>query len=183
VEIPFSIDPLETKILEDVYTLAFPSQQGAARLTIIIEPDYPGASICYPITDVSIFSYLDDQHKIGFNTPVYFDHYDLFPLSCTGAISGQEGERDNIFVITGWQGATIEWILNSPTYISASITYPPNTTYQHIDAIKSIFSVDAGPNTPISAWIIQGSAALAMVHINNISNDGKWNDFQRCRCQ
>ena len=169
--VSYSIPPMGVAFYEDVYTVAFPNAAGAARLSIV--PD--GTSI--PIVDSSTYTALPDGGELAQSPTV------LVPTSFRAgyqiAVIGKSSERTNVFVMTGTEEATIYWTFRDATGVQKSTTakrYPPNATVQL--SIADLFGTAPTPNGSVEANVVIGTARLALSPVNNVSNQGRWVDFQ-----
>ncbi|MEA2236672.1 MAG: hypothetical protein QOC81_1396 [Thermoanaerobaculia bacterium] len=170
--IPYNIPPNGITFFQDVYAVAFPGVGGAARLSIV--PDGSTA----PIVDSSTYTALSDGGELAQSPTV------LTPASfMTGvqvAALGKGGERTNVFVITGSQDVTIYWKYRDATgvqHAAPAQTYAHDATHQL--SVSDLLGLTPGPNGSLEANVVIGSARLALSPVNNVSNQGRWLDFQR----
>lgn len=169
--VSFNIPAMGVSFYPDVYLSAFPGGAGAARL--VIAPD----SSSLPIVDSSTYTALPDGGELAQSPTV------LLPTSFRSgvnvAVIGKSGERTNVLVMTGSQDATIYWKYrdqNGTVLGTSAKSYSHDATYQF--AVSDLFGATPVANGSIEATIQSGSAWLALSPVNNVSNQGRWLDFQ-----
>jgi hypothetical protein len=169
--VPFHIPSMGVSFYPDVYLSAFPGGAGAARL--VIQPD----SLSLPIVDSSTYTALPDTGELAQSPTI------LLPTSFRAgvevAVLGKSGERTNILVMTGSQDAVIYWKYrdqNGTVLGTSAKSYSHDATYQF--AVSDLFGLTPVANGSIEATIQSGTAWLALSPVNNVSNQGRWLDFQ-----
>jgi len=167
----YSIPPNGVTFLQDVYASGFPGGAGAARLSIV-----PDSSVI-PIVDSSTYTALPDGGELAQSPTV------LLPTSFRGglqvAVLGKQSERTNVFVMTGSQDVTIYWRYRDSSGVSRATSannYSHDGTYQV--AVSDLIGVVPSANASLEANVVIGTARLALSPVNNISNQGRWLDFQ-----
>lgn len=169
VAVSYNVPALGVAFYEDVYATAFPGGAGAARLAIV--PD--GASI--PVVDSSTYTALPDGGELAQSPTILVPT--AFKSGVQVAVVGKAGERTNVVVITGTEDVTIAWRYRDASGVvrgTATRTYARNATHQF--GISDLFAVT--PNGSIEGTIQTGTARLALSPVNNVSNQGRWLDFQ-----
>lgn len=158
------------EVLDDVYSIVFPGKDGAARILL------QGDEQCIKVMAYT-YHLGENDGKYGMQIPALSIN-ELFSEGDTVGFFSSifTSERDSLFIMTGSDGATIEWSYSSyPFPVTKQTQYAPNMTYQHFGGIKDIF----GGEPPLffyHARIIEGSAHIAASHSNNITNDGRWEE-------
>lgn len=156
---------------EDVYSVAFPGGIGAARLSIV--PDGPGV----PIVDSSTYTALPDGGELAQSPTVLMPS--AFRSGVQVAVLGKASERTNVLVMTGAQDATIFWRYRDASGVLRKTTaraYPHDGTYQF--AVLDLLGVTPTANGSLEASVQLGTARVALSPVNNVSNQGRWLDFQ-----
>lgn len=172
----FSLAPREIKFYEDVFALAQPGVNGAARLAVI--PDGgPNAAL---VVDTSTYTAQSGGGELGQN-PTVFGATGFFGGSAkVVGLLGKSTERNNLFVMTGPADASIRFEARSPSGAllgATTKTYAHDATYQFTPA--DLFGSLALPaNSAIEATIQSGTARVAISPVNNVSNQGRWTDFK-----
>ena len=172
VSITYNIPPLGVRFFQDVYVAAFPGGSGAARLVIV-----PDASSSKPIVDSSTYTALSDGGELAQSPTVLTPT--MFMSGKLVAALGKFGERSNILVMTGTQDATIYWTYRDANGVTVKITavkYSHDGTFQ-IGA-SDLLGVAPAANGSIEANVVIGNARVALSPVNNVSNQGRWLDFQ-----
>lgn len=170
--ISYNIAPNGVTFLQDVYRVAFPGASGAARLSVV--PDGSTA----PIVDSSTYTALSDGGELAQSPTV------LAPASFMSGVQvgalGKTGERTNLFVITGPQDVTIYWKYRDAAGVqrgTSAKTYVHDATYQF--SASDLLGLIPEPNGSLEANVVIGIARIAVSPVNNVSNQGRWLDFQR----
>lgn len=169
----YSIPPMGSRFYEDVYALGFPGADGAARLAIV-----PDTSL-KPIVDTSTYTALSGGGELA-QTPTVFTSASLFADQKLAGFLGKASERSNLFVMSGSTDTTIVWRYRDPNGITTpgvTRTYGANGTFQF--PATEVIGSGAAPNGSIEATIQSGSARVAISPVNNVSNQGRWVDFQQ----
>lgn len=169
----YNIPPQSVRFYEDVYSTAFPGGAGAARLAIV--PDVPSAK---PVVDSSTYTALADGGELA-QTPTPFTSAMLFSGQKLVGMLGKSSERSNLFVMTGPADVTIAWRYrdaNGVAMPAVTRSYPRDSTSQF--PVSDIVGSTPGANGSIEATIQSGAARVALSPVNNISNQGRWIDFQ-----
>jgi len=182
--IPYELLPGETRVLIDVYAIAKPGTEGAARVFVrpSREQPVPFSIDADPVVDSSTYNALPDGGELGMS-PTPFKAADFYVAGTTlSGITGKQGERTNPFILTGPGGATITFTLKNPgaTPVAVSQAYGPDAVFQYAP-VGSLMGVDAAPNAVLEARIDAGSARLAASPVNNVSGQGRWIDFNATR--
>jgi len=183
VRIPFSLGPNETLFEEDVYSLAY-GDPGAARVDVEMATD-PDTQQPYPdpIVDAAIYNDTGDG-EFGQSPTIYHDE-ELETANGTYRMTiGKLGERTNLGITTGSQGATITWTAYGPAGnkngSSITNTYSANAFHQHYgnpDGVTVLLGSQV-ENTTLEARIDEGSAIVSLSTNNNETNDSRWKDFE-----
>lgn len=156
---------------QDVYAAAFPGGSGAARLSVV--PD--AGSV--PIVDSSTYTALPGGGELAQSPTVLVPT--AFKSGVQVAVLGKGSERTNIFVMTGTQDVTIYWRYRDAGGTlreSTAKTYSHDATFQF--AASDLLGVTPTANGSLEATIQSGTARLALSPVNNVSNQGRWLDFQ-----
>jgi hypothetical protein len=170
--ISYSIAPNAVTFFRDVYTVAFPGATGSARLSVV--PDGSNA----PIVDSSTYTALSDGGELAQSPTV------LAPGSFMSGVQvaalGKAGERTNLFVITGSQDVTIYWKYRDAAGVqraTSAKTYVHDATHQF--SVSDLLGISPDANGSLEANVVSGVARIAFSPVNNVSNQGRWLDFQR----
>jgi hypothetical protein len=171
--IAYTIPAQGVAFYEDVYGAAFPGGAGAARLSIV--PD----STAIPVVDSSTYTALPGGGELA-QTPTVLAPT-AFRAGVQVAVLGKAIERTNLFVMTGDDDAIVNWRYRDSSGVSratAAKSYARNGTYQFTPA--DLFGSGFTPvaNGSIEADVVSGVARLALSPVNNVSNQGRWVDFQ-----
>ena len=169
--VSYNIPPHGVTFYEDVYAIAFPGGAGAARLSIL--PD----TAALPVVDSSTYTAQPDGGELAQSPTI------LLPSSFRSGLQvgvvGKQSERTNVFIMTGPQDVTIYWTFRDSAGISRATqakAYPHDGTYQI--AVSDLLGVTPSPNGSLEANVVIGTARLALSPVNNVSNQGRWIDFQ-----
>jgi hypothetical protein len=169
--ISYNLPPFGVTFFEDVYSAAFPNGGGAARLSVV--PD--GATM--PIVDSSTYTALPDGGELAQSPSV------LTPTSFRSGVQvaalGKSSERTNVLVMTGSQDVTIYWKYRDATGVQRAApakTYAHDGTFQF--AASDLLGLSPSPNGSLEANVVIGTARIALSPVNNVSNQGRWLDFQ-----
>jgi hypothetical protein len=171
LSISYNVPANGVSFYEDLYATAFPGGSGAARLSIV-----PDASVV-PIVDSSTYTALAGGGELAQSPTI------LLPTSFRSglqvAVIGKQSERTNVFIMTGSEDATIYWTYRDPAGVSrgtAAKAYPHDGTYQV--GISDLLGITPVANGSLEANVVIGNARLALSPVNNVSNQGRWVDFQ-----
>lgn len=170
--IPYNVQPNGVLFLQDVYAIAFSGASGAARLAVV--PDGPTA----PILDSSTYTALSNGGELAQSPTVLAAT--SFMSGVQVAVLGKGSERTNVFVITGPQDVTIYWRYRDAAGVQRAApakTYVRDATYQF--SVSDLLGLTPEPNGSLEANVVIGTARIALSPVNNISNQGRWLDFQR----
>src|SRR5690242_14197199 len=169
--INYNIPALGVAFYQDVYAAAFLGRVGAARLSIV--PD----TATVPIVDSSTYTALSDGGELAQSPTILVPT--AFRSGVQVAVLGKGSERTNIFVITGTQDVTIFWRYRDPNGVvraTAAKTYSHDATYQL--AASDLLGLTPTANASLEATVQSGTARIALNPVNNVSNQGRWVDFQ-----
>ena len=169
--ITYNVPPFGVSFYEDVYSAAFPGGAGAARLAVVSD------TVDIPIVDSSTYTALPNGGELAQSPTV------LVPSAFRGgvqvAVMGKSGERTNLFVMTGAEDVIIYWRYRDAAGTLRATTaksYVRDATYQL--GVADLFGLTPAPNASIEATVQSGTARLALSPVNNVSNQGRWLDFQ-----
>jgi len=172
----------ETLGIEDVYGALFGGEaRGKARL-VAMATDLGGTVYALPVITSNIYSADGEGGEFQTYGPaVRTDRlYPAGTVLCDNTVRGP-GERYNFDVLTGNAGATIRYTYRNAEgggERTATVSYKPAATRQHVDAHK-LFGLEAfAANSSIVAEIEAGSAFLRGTPTNNITNDSRSQPWQ-----
>lgn len=167
----YNVPAFGVAFYEDVYAAAFPGGAGAARLAVIAD------TTSIPIIDSSTYTALPGGGELAQSPTVLVAT--AFRAGVQAAVIGKASERTNVLVMTGPQDVIIYWKYRDPTGVvrgSAAKSYSHDATYQL--GVADLFGTAVVPNGSIEANVASGTARIALSPVNNVSNQGRWLDFQ-----
>lgn len=170
--ISYNVGPNAVTFFQDVYATAFPGASGAARLAIV--PDGPSAAI----VDSSTYTALADGGELAQSPTILTT--ESFMSGVQVAALGKGSERTNLIVITGPQDVTISWKYRDAAGVqraTPSRTYLHDATHQF--SVSDLLGLAPAANGSLEATVTVGVARIAFSPVNNVSNQGRWLDFQR----
>jgi hypothetical protein len=174
LEMPFNVPAGGVLFYEDVYAVAAPGVNGAARLAVV--PDNAATGL---VVDTSTYTAQSDGGELG-QSPTVFRASDFTAAPATlVSVTGKATERSNLFIMTGAAETTIIWTLrdaNGVQLATVTRTYAPNATFQ--TSVSDVTGKATPPNGVLRAQINSGQARIAMNPVNNVSNQGRWLDFK-----
>ncbi len=177
------LQPGETVGIEDVYGALFGGQaQGKARL-VVITTDLAGEEYALPITTSNIYNVAGGGGEFQtYGPPVRTDRLHQAGVTLGENTVKGSGERYNFDVVAGNAGATIRYTYRDSSggdMRTATVSYKPAATRQHVDAYK-LFGLSAfAPNSSIVAEIQAGSACIRGTPTNNITSDSRSQPWQQ----
>jgi hypothetical protein len=176
VLLKYTIAPFSALSLADVYALAYPNTNGAARILI------DAADFSVPMSPIiQIFNY----NEMSSGTKYYqveqsfglYTSFTYFHTYC--AILGSSAQRTNIYVTTWPYGASIYWSHGNFTNDDVSIDYCPNSTTAYYDNASGIFGHKLPANEIICAVVLDpGGARIAYSTIDDQIHASWWGEFQ-----
>jgi hypothetical protein len=171
LSLAYTIAPGEVTVLEDVYELSHPGQDGVALC--LVKPD--GGRVD-PVLDPTTYNLLPDGGEVSTRPTVFRPESEYFgPGSVLAGITGKETERTGAYVMSGPSGADITF--TGPGGLTAKQSYKPDTFVQYVRAEQLFEKATLEPNALLRATITAGSARLALTRTNNVTNQALWEDF------
>jgi len=171
--VPYTIAPHETLVINGLYALAKPGQQGAARVRLI-----PAVNQQKPVWRAQIFNQSPDGE---FGMSLRPDSTLYQKGNTLEDVLSATGTRDSVFVSTGKDGATIHWSYVAPdgNVTEKDTQYAPNETFQYTGGVRQLLGLTPAPGGYLTARIDDGSAMTYLSRNNNTTSDGAWDPFTR----
>ena len=170
----YSLAPGTTVVYDDLWGRFF-STDGAGTVWVV-----PDEGQDDPLLFASVFNQ-DGEAEFG-STAQVLTPDDYAPAGTTlGTILSPEGYRDNPFVATGPDGATIEWTYTNSAggnKVVVTAEYAPNTTVQYTGGVEQLLGFTPEPNASLDARILDGSARVYASSNNNTTNDNAIRTFK-----
>jgi Right handed beta helix region/PKD domain len=165
----------------DLYGVVHGGGTGADRLLVMRDASSSGAALsAMPVAENVMKSELAGGGEYS-QCPTTFPTSGLYPAGTVlAAILGSTGERDSVYVMTGHQGATIQFtfrLAGGGGAVVVTKSYGRDKTFQHTAGIKEILGYDPAADQSLEATITSGSAWIAITHINNATNAPRWFDM------
>jgi hypothetical protein len=172
LSLAYTLAPGEVTVLQDVYELSHPGQDGVALC--LVKPDGSAAD---PVLDPTTYNLLPDGGELSTRPTVFRPESDYFgPGFVLAGMIGKDIERTGAYVMSGPGGAKITF--TGPGDLTVARLYGPDTFEQYDRADQLFEKATLKPNTVLRASITEGSARVALTRNNNATNSALWEDLE-----
>lgn len=175
------VAPHNTLLLADVEAALHGSTfSGVDRLRLTFE-DNAGATVPNLKVTASTYNLAGPGEEFGTQQTVFDPATDYHATGTTlVAQLSKDGMRDGVLVMSGPDGATIEWTYRNGAGANETTvtgTYGPNQTFQYTSNVPQLIGFTPEASGSLEARITAGSARAALTHNNNTTNDPAWDQM------